>query len=123
MEQLHRNTIGYTIIILDKYILCGVANNVNWKPIEKLGRANIRHYKSLKVLLANFHYHVDAVGSHHFKTQLDKELKDAGFVYERYGDVFPDYSIKESLNYLADIGIIRIVRLQEVIDVEEEVRF
>lgn len=123
MKHLHREIIGYTVIILDKYILCGTANNLQWKDLEDLGRVNIRYYKSLKVLLNNLWYHMTDYGSKNFKSILDAELSKAGYLrYTGYYEV-TDYRKKEALNYLIDAGLLKVVELQESIDIEKEVRF
>ena len=124
MKHLHREIIGYTAIILDKYILCGTANDLQWKDLENLGRVNIRYYKSLKVLLNNLWYHMADYGSKNFKSLLDAELDKAGFIeHSGYYRVSSPYSKKESLNYLIDIGLLKVVELQESIDIEKEVHF
>lgn len=123
MKHLHREIIGYTVIILDKYILCGTANNLQWKDLENLGRVNIRHYKSLKILLNNLWYHMTDYGSKNFKSILDAELSKAGYLrYTGYYEV-TDYRKKEALNYLIDAGLLKVVELQESIDIEKEVKF
>ncbi len=123
MKHLHREVIGYTIIILDKYILCGTANNLQWKDLENLGRVNIRYYKSLKILLNNLWYHMTDYGSNNFKSILDAELSKAGYLrYTGYYEV-TDYRKKEALNYLIDAGLLKVVELQESIDIEKEVKF
>lgn len=121
MKQLHREVIGYTVIILDKYILCGTTpNDLQWKEVDKTGRSHIKYYRSLKVLLNNLCYHLDHLGSQHFKKILDTELDKAGFV-EHSG--YYRTSQKEALNYLIDIGLLKVVELQESIDIKKEVRF
>ena len=123
MKHLHREIIGYTAIVLDKYILCGAANNLQWKDLEKVGRANIRYYKSLKILLNNLWYHITDYGSKNFKSILDAELDKAGFVEHSGYYRVSLYSKKEALNYLIDIGLLKVVELQESIDIEKEVKF
>ncbi len=123
MKHLHREVIGYTVIVLDKYILCGTANDLQWKDLENLGRANIRHYKSLKILLNNLWYHMNDYGSKDFKSILDTELSKAGYLRNTGYYEVADYRSKEALNHLIDAGLLKVVELQESIDIEKEVHF
>lgn len=121
---INRETAGYTILVLDKYILCGTAQASQFKPIDNLGTSKIRQYYSIKILLNNIKYHFHTWGSREFSYVLDSIMHEHGWVketlYYSEGSFYrPDYSNKEALKYLIETGIVKIVKINQVLNIED----
>lgn len=115
MNQIKRDKIGYSILVLDKYILCGTVKDSYFKPLDNLGISNPRQYKSLKVLLDNIHSRLNDVFP-----ELDKELLNNNYVTKsRWSqELVPDYS-PDAIKYLIKQGFIKIVKISQILTLEE----
>ena len=121
---INRETAGYTILVKDKYILCGTAQSSHFKPIDNIGTSKVRQYYSIKILLNNIRHHFHSWGSREFRDELDAILIEHGWVSESYyygdnGYIRPDYFNKKALKYLIETGIVKIVKINQVLNIED----
>lgn len=112
MENIVRDA-GYTILVFNKYLLCGTNRDSHFKEIDNLGISNPRQYKSVKILLNNVSHHL-------FNTfpELDEILLKNGFVKasEYYMRFVPDHS-PAAIRYLIGRGAIKIIKVSQLLSV------
>ena len=122
MELVAVNELkGYTVILFDKYILCGAAQNTHWAEIDKLNNGKVRQYPNLKTLFNNLWYHMHTYGSRDFQSELDNIMYEHGWVVKTYWGASncPDYKNKEALKYLIEHNILKVVKVHQVLFYEE----
>lgn len=121
METIKRDKAGYTILIKDKYILCGTSRDSYFKEIDKLGVSNPRQYKSLKIVFNNIGYHIENnYNCREFYSELSEELITAGYWKMSYwgNKKVPDYST-EGIKHLIKKGLVKIVKISQILSLEE----
>ena len=126
INVLERKGIGYTILVLDKYILCGTSRNSYFKDINKLGNNMVRQYKSIKVLMNNVPSHLSSCYGpefHEFNNVLNEALIKANFIssnsFTWWNAPHADYYKTGAIQYLIDKKLIRIVKISQQLQFEE----
>lgn len=137
METIIKENTRYTIVILDKYILCDIkdyiASDIMFAPIDNLGKHKIKSYLSEKILMNEAFHHVVQwfINLDRMKewyeakakawwddiTILDSALKEAGFV-EGIGTFGYLFMRGEAIKYCIDNKLIKIVKVKEKIVLE-----
>lgn len=123
INVLERKGMGYTILVLDKYILCGTSRNSYFKDINKLGNNMVRQYKSIKVLMNNVPSHLSSCYGpefHEFNPVLNEALIKGGFINKSpyFYDEYVDYYKDGAIQYLLDKKLIRIVKINQQLHFE-----
>jgi len=118
---VNKDIAGYTVLVKDKYILCGTSRSSHWKTIDNIGTSKIRQYYSVKILLNNIGHHIHSWWSKDFSDELDAIMYEHGWVSKPYyqGDYpRPDYFNKKALKYLLETGILKIIRIEQIVSIE-----
>jgi len=111
MNIVNKELKGYTVIIKDKYILCGTSRSSHWKPIDDIGTSKVRQYYSLKILFANLGAHFTTWGSRDFEQEF------IGFCKEY--NCRPYWVNKELLAHLVETGWLKVIKVNQILSFEE----
>ena len=119
MNIVNKDLTGYTVIIKDKYILCGTSRSSHWKPIDDIGTSKVRQYYSLKILFNNLGHHFTTWGSRDFEKELKAICCEHGWLHNNGYTMYPSYFSKELLSYLVETGWLKVVKVKQVLSLEE----